>query len=100
VKVQTAMTILLYMLSFSAAPQFARFPLFNTGKPTKEIITKKQTSGLTASETIASRRVYQVFRSKSGQDLFRAEIGLVINSEPVKFWNYGSSTRATSMATE
>ena len=53
--------------------------------------TAKETRTVTSSETTSGQTIYQVFYSKTGQrrELFRARIGGVIDSEHVKFWNYG-----------
>jgi hypothetical protein len=57
----------------------------------EDVFTKKETPTVTSSETTSGQTISQVFYSKTGQrrELFRADIGFVINSERVKLWNYG-----------
>jgi hypothetical protein len=68
----------------------ARFALFVPDMTCSCIRTTKQTKTIIASETESGKFIYQVFKSvDAGQEMFRASIGLIVDAERVKFWNYG-----------
>lgn len=68
-----------------------QFPLYKVDDSCACIRTKKETKTALAVNVIVGKSVYQVFkqRTKPDRELFRIEMGAVVNSQVLTRWNYG-----------
>jgi hypothetical protein len=93
VKAIRFLATMLVVIAVSEIPMWsetARFALFVPDMTCSCIRTTKQTKTIIASEMESGEFIYQVFKSvDAGQEMFRASIGLIVDAERVKFWNYG-----------
>jgi hypothetical protein len=82
--------VLTSVYSVAMTPQSRRFTLYVPDMTCACIRTTKQAKTIIASETESGKSIYQIFKSMNGgQEVFRVWIGLIIDTERVKFWNYG-----------
>jgi hypothetical protein len=58
--------------------------------PPRTQAARKETGLLSSKEVTIQGRIWQVFSNKKSKtEVFRVNIGLIENGEPITFWNYG-----------
>jgi len=90
-------TVLLLIASVSAwaqpsnNPSPLEFHIYHTDEACSCINTKAETSTIRSSEKVLGKIAVQIFSARNGpeQELFRVKIGKFVDSDMVKWWNYG-----------